>query len=212
MTGLLDYISLPEIGAGGSSILDRIGAFAGNNSNALIGLGAGIAGGGKNWNEAVGRGLQGFQSGMQQDRTLENQRQTLAGLVRQGIHPQIAQMAMSNPEILKAIILNIVPKYDFRPINNVGGRFDPATGRWDPVAEGPKTQAAPQGQGLSVAGRALAPGQASPMPPSNAPQFPNYGKLPQLWTAPAAPLGGQVYEQNGQYYQQQPDGSFKEIR
>jgi len=35
------------------------------------------------------------------------------------------------------------------------------------------------------------------------PQFPNYGKLPQLWTAPAAPLGGQVYEQNGQYYQQQ---------
>src|SRR5712671_7969513 len=74
-------------------------------------------------------------------------------------------------------------------LDNVGGRFDPATGRWDPVAEGPKAQAATQGQGVSVAGRGLAPGQASPMPPSNAPQFPNYGKLPQLWTAPAAPLG-----------------------
>src|SRR6266446_3283856 len=106
MPGLLDLINAPQ-GTGGG-LLDGLQSWAGNNSNALVGLGAGIAGGGKNWNEAVGRGLQ-------------------------GIHPQIAQMAMSNPEILKAIIPNIVPKYDFRSINNVGGRFDPATGRWDPV-------------------------------------------------------------------------------
>src|SRR4051812_15982548 len=134
MPGLLDYLNLPDsAGDAAGSILSGIGKFASNNSNALIGLGAGIAGGGPNWNTAVGRGLQGFQSGMQQDRTLENQRQTLAGLLRQGIHPQIAQMAMTNPEIFKAIIPNIVPKYDFRAVNNVGGRFDPATGRWDPV-------------------------------------------------------------------------------
>ena len=150
MPGLLDFLNLPQDGNGGGlldgiSSLSSLSSWAGNHGNALIGLGAGIAGGGKNWNEAIGRGFQGFQSGMQQDKALQNQQQTLAGLVRQGIHPQIAQMAMSNPEILKAIIPNIVPKYNFHPIGNVGGRFNPATGRWDPVAAGPAIQAAPQG-------------------------------------------------------------------
>ena len=160
-------------------LLSGIGKFAGNRGNALIGLGAGIAGGGKNWNEAIGRGFQGFQSGMQQDRVLQNQQQTLAGLVGQGIHPQIAQMAMSNPEILKAIIPSIVPKYNFHPVNNVGGRFNPATGRWEPVAVVPTIQAAPTGG-------SRAPGFPSSMPPSGPLQFSEYLKSPWFQAVPVA--------------------------
>lgn len=104
MPGLLDYINMP--GAGGG-LLDSIGSWAGNNSNALIGLGAGIAGGGRNWNEALGRGLQGFMSGRQQDASAQLQNQsknlTYQALMARGVPEAEARAAMGSPEMLRAL-------------------------------------------------------------------------------------------------------------
>src|SRR4051812_47719255 len=58
-----------------------LGNWAGNNSNALIGLGTGIAGAanGQGWGAGLQAGLQGFQSGRQAD--LKQQQQMAARLM-----------------------------------------------------------------------------------------------------------------------------------
>ena len=104
MAGLLDYLTLTPSQGGG--LLDSIGNWAGNNSNALIGLGAGIAGGGPNWNAAVGRGLQGFQSGQQMDQKERLQKMTLAYMMggqgpKGSVDPIMAQLIVNNPDWLK---------------------------------------------------------------------------------------------------------------
>src|SRR6267142_1906545 len=104
MAGLLDYINMPTSGGG---LLDSIGTWAGNNSNALIGLGAGIAGGGKNWNDAFGRGLQGFMSGRRQDLSTLQQNQsqnvTYRALLARGIPEAEARAAIGSPEIMRTL-------------------------------------------------------------------------------------------------------------
>ena len=86
---------------------DGFSGWLGNNSNALIGLGAGLAGGGKNWNEAVGRGLQGFMSGRQQDSaTLQqnlSKNLTYQALIARGVPEAEVRAAMGSPEILRAL-------------------------------------------------------------------------------------------------------------
>jgi len=75
-----------------------LGNWAGNNSNALIGLGAGIAGAanGKGWGAGLQAGLQGFQNARQADQKQQQQQATYQYLLGRGLSPQYAQMMISN--------------------------------------------------------------------------------------------------------------------
>ncbi len=190
--GLLDY------NGDLSGLLGGISNFAGNNSNALIGLGAGIASGanGGGWGQGVQAGLQGFIGGRESDQKLRIQQASLNALVQQGLTPQQAMLAINNPEFMKAAAPSIFPKYDFQNVDNTVGRFNPATGRFDVQGAVPKETKLSAGETLvsgtppgipPIAGGNLsgAPRMGAPMGPPMAPQMPP--QMPQGSTAPIVP-------------------------
>lgn len=157
MPSLIDLAALfgqgqqPE----GGGLLDRLGAFAGNNQNALIGLGAGIAGGG-NWNQAVSRGLQGYQSGQQQDIGQRNQQMTLQALQSSGFTPQQAMLAMLNPKMMESAAPALFPKREFHNADGTIFSHNPyAQNGTTVIGNVPKVQSIPDGATL---GSVNAPG------------------------------------------------------
>jgi len=78
-----------------------------NEVNPLIALGAGIAGGGRNWNEAVGRGLQmalaGHGENLKQRQADQSKNLTYQALLARGVPETEARAAMASPEILRAL-------------------------------------------------------------------------------------------------------------
>src|SRR5882757_1998448 len=100
MPGFFDFINdfAEGGGGGGGGILGPLSDWAGNNSNALIGLGTGIAGAanGQGWGAGLQAGLQGFQNGRQTDQKQQQQQATYQYLLGRGLSPQYAQMMISN--------------------------------------------------------------------------------------------------------------------
>jgi len=146
MAGLLDF---------------DFGGFLGNNSNALIGLGAGIARGG-NINETVSSGLTGLMSGRQADQQRQQQGMVFQALVAEGLSPQQAALAVLHPEFGKGAVGSVFK--DYQPFNNgqLYGSFDKRTGDTRVQGAAPKFETVPEG-GTG--------GYATP-PLPNAPQLP----------------------------------------
>lgn len=129
--GMLDpNNNSPHPGAGGAPKVETIGPtvpqvpegaggffdWLGKNRNMLAMMGAGIAGG-KNTGDAVSGALQGSVHGRQMDVVQANQNQTEQALIAKGLDPQIAKVAASNPEILKALLPSIFNKASFKPLS-----------------------------------------------------------------------------------------------
>lgn len=106
----------------GGGILDALTGFLGNHSNALMGLGAGIASGG------LQRGVPGMAAGGQMDYQRNLQQSSLAGtyqaLIASGIPAAQAQAMTLNPELLKTL----APTYMAKPTWGKIG-VDPLTGQ-----------------------------------------------------------------------------------
>lgn len=90
----------PVEGGGESSWLDR-------NQNLLMGLGAGIAGGGT-LSDSISKGLSGAASGMASDvrtaQTAQAQNMTMQALIARGMDPSQARAIASSPDLMKAVV------------------------------------------------------------------------------------------------------------
>lgn len=77
------------------------------------------------------------------------QLETYASLQRDfNLTPAQAQMAMQNPEVMKAFIPAIAPKYQSQEHGQLYGRFNEATGRFDTQGAYPKSEKLDAGQNL----------------------------------------------------------------
>ena len=72
------------------------------NSNAILGYLAGALQGG-NLGQSIGRGLQGWQQGLGQDRQRQIPGATYRALASAGVPDATAQAAALNPEIMRAV-------------------------------------------------------------------------------------------------------------
>lgn len=149
------------------STLSKIGNALGNNSNLLLGLGAGLAGA-PSIGTGISRGLTGASAGGQLDQKQMMQQgaigPTYKALVSAGVPPQQALAAVYNPTILKSVTENYLGdrKGEIHMVKDEFGAehpmiFDPYSKTLKPVspgtgAEGGNTSASPTGASF------LAPG------------------------------------------------------
>lgn len=110
-------MSLPgQAQQGGGGFMDALQGFLGNHSNALMGLGAGIASGG------LQRGVGGMAQGGQLDYQRNMQQGSLAStyqaLIQSGIPAAEAQAMALNPELLKTL----APQHFAKPTFGVIGQ------------------------------------------------------------------------------------------
>lgn len=103
---------MPSAPSAGGGILGWLG----QNRNMLAMMGAGIAGG-KNTGDAVSGALQGSVHGRQMDVADASRNMTEQALITKGLDPQMAKVAASNPEVLKAILPAIFNKSSFKPLS-----------------------------------------------------------------------------------------------
>jgi hypothetical protein len=113
-----------------------LAGWLGGNSNALIGLGAGIAGGGT-LSDSIARGLQGLLTGRQADQKQAIGNATMQALVARGLDPQQAALALAHPELMKVAAARLYPSYRFERARDLFGAFDPATGSFKPLGLAP---------------------------------------------------------------------------
>lgn len=173
MAGFFDYLPQSDQMNG---MFSGLGNWAGNNSNALIGLGAGIARGG-NINDIVSGGLTGFGQGRQADIKLGQQNAMFAGLVQSGLTPQQAMLAILHPEFGKGAVGSVFKDYKFDNIDNTLVRTNARDGSATPVVEVPKVEKLGPGENLKGVQRGL-PLAAPPIAPTPVPT-----------TSPAYPTG-----------------------
>jgi hypothetical protein len=136
-----------------------LGSWLGSNSNALIGLGAGIAAGG-NVSDSIAKGLQGLMSGRQTD-----QRQAMSGaglqaLMTAGLDPRQTALALAHPELMKLAAARLFPNYRLERAHGLFGAFDPATGGFRPLAAGTPQDSATTAGGIPPMPSHLPPGSA----------------------------------------------------
>jgi hypothetical protein len=87
----------------GSGFLGDLGDWIGNNRWALMGLGAGIAGG-SNWGEGINKGWQNAMAGRTLDQQSAAENQTATALMKRGIDADTARAAARNPTMLRAVM------------------------------------------------------------------------------------------------------------
>lgn len=87
----------------GGGLLGALGEWLGNNRSALMGFGAGIAGG-SNWGEGINKGWQNAMAGSAHDQKRVAENQTAAALTNRGFDADTAQAAARNPAMLRAIM------------------------------------------------------------------------------------------------------------
>jgi hypothetical protein len=92
---------IPQPPAGG--FLSGLGDWLANNRSALMGLGAGIAGG-RTWGEGLSKGFQNAMSGRALDQQHAAHSQTVAALMRHGLDETTARAAAGNPTMLRALL------------------------------------------------------------------------------------------------------------
>lgn len=100
---------MPQGAPQGNGFMDALTGFLGNHSNALMGLGAGIASGGLQ--RGVGGMAQGGQMDYQRNLQMSSLAQTEQALLQAGLPPGVARAAALNPELLKTI----APEYFSAP-------------------------------------------------------------------------------------------------
>jgi hypothetical protein len=83
--------------------LDGLRGKISDNSNMLLGLAAGIAGG-KNWGDGISKGLTLAMQGGQLDSKTGNSTLTARALLAKGVDPQTMQAAVANPLLMKQLI------------------------------------------------------------------------------------------------------------
>lgn len=185
MPGFFDYLQ-PEQNTG---MFGGISNWLGNNSNALIGLGAGIARGGT-INDIASNAITGFGSGRQNDIKLQQQNAMFQGLVSSGLTPQQAMLAILNPEFGKGAVPSIFPKYEFPNVDNTVVRTNAATGSAVPVLGIPKTIKTGPGEDLNTVTPApvTPPGALIPTQvPTTSPPYPTSAPAPYTGAQPVSP-------------------------
>lgn len=116
--------------------LGGFGGWLNDNSNTLLMLGAGLAGG-RNLGEGIGRGLQLAAEGRKTDTTRRNQNMTEQALLGRGLDPDTARLVAGNPELLQTILKNElgggqtddIREYQFAKQQGFGGSFEEWTQR-----------------------------------------------------------------------------------
>lgn len=94
-------------GAGeGGGLLSGLQGWLGNNSNMLIALGAGLAGG-NGWSQGISQGLQGALKGRQLDQSQQSKTFLERALMQRGLDPQMARAVSSNPQLANAVLPNL---------------------------------------------------------------------------------------------------------
>jgi hypothetical protein len=86
-----------------SGPLGELGDWIGKNRWALMGLGAGIAGG-SNWGEGINKGWQNAMAGRALDQQSTAENQTATALIKRGIDADTARAAARNPTMLRAVM------------------------------------------------------------------------------------------------------------
>jgi hypothetical protein len=157
-------IAAPDTGMlGGASILDRIRTGLGDNSNALLALGAGFAGA-PNWGQAISRAasaaIPARAADIKQKLDLQTRSYGTRALVEAGVPIQQAIAAAVDPDLKKALIKNYIEdrKHELKTVKDWMGNeslvdFDPFTSKAKPV---------------DLSGATGADGAAAPGIPSNA--------------------------------------------
>ncbi len=87
----------------GGGFFSGLGDWLGNNRSALMGLGAGIAGG-RTWGEGLSKGFQNAMTGRALDQQHAAQNLTVTALMRHGLDEGTARAAAGNPTMLRAIL------------------------------------------------------------------------------------------------------------
>lgn len=105
-----------------TSLMGRVGNGINNNSNLLLALGAGLAGA-PSWGTGISRALSGAVQGQALDQKQGQLNQTIRFLQSRGLPPDMAAAAVSNPEILKQILPQIVGARQ-RKFTQIGESFD----------------------------------------------------------------------------------------
>lgn len=86
--------------------LSGLGRGIANNSNMLMALGAGIAGG-RDLGEGISKGLSGAMGGAKIDRERGAGNLTYQALIKRGVDPATAQAAITDPNVLKALLPSV---------------------------------------------------------------------------------------------------------
>ena len=84
-------------------LLGGLGDWLANNRSALMGLGAGIAGG-RTWGEGLSKGFQNAMTGRTLDQQHAAHSQTVAALMTHGFDETTARAAAGNPTMLRAFL------------------------------------------------------------------------------------------------------------
>lgn len=93
----------PSADTGPMSFLGGVRDKINDNSNMLLGLAAGIAGG-KNWGDGLSKGMTLAMQGGQLDAKTGNSTMTARALLAKGVAPQTIQAAVTNPLLMKQLI------------------------------------------------------------------------------------------------------------
>lgn len=117
MPGLLDFLNLE----GGAGLLGDMRQYMGDNRNALLGLGLGLASG-NNWGQGAASALQGFATGQTADQTQAGLRAAIPHILsRPDIDPAVKAAIMRNPNMATAYLTAMAkpPEYGYRDVNGV---------------------------------------------------------------------------------------------
>ena len=143
----------PQGAPQGGGFMDALSGFLGNHSNALMGLGAGIASGG------LQRGVGGMAAGGQMDYQRQMQMNSLAGTYQAMLKitgdPALAQAATLNPKLMELIAPQYVAKPTFGDVGTtptgipIKGWINSNTQKVTDAAGNPIGGSAPGGQGTA---------------------------------------------------------------
>lgn len=134
--GDVETTGVPRKKPGFGDILNKIGDMINARSGTLMALGAGMAGA-PSLGQGIGRGLQLALPAMQTDIAQQKQNQTVQFLAQRGMPPELAQLAVNNPEVLKSLLprlFGVGKQYQHVTITDAMGQqhivtFDPDTGK-----------------------------------------------------------------------------------
>lgn len=190
-SGLLDFLNMGG-DQGGTGLLGNLGQYMGDNRNALMMMGLGLASG-NNWGEGAGNALKGYAQGQAADQTQAGLRAAMPHILsRPDIDPAVKAAIQRNPSMAMPLLTAMAkpPEYGFRDVNGVVMNQNPQTGQVSQVGAVPQFQTWNRDQNAAtMTNQMQAPGQPSAQPPQQpaAPDDPTMSISPRTIAQANAP-------------------------
>jgi len=191
MAGIFDNMGY------GSGLIGQEGGFLGNNRNAMIAAGLGLASG-NNWSEGATNAFKGFLGGQTADQNQAALRAAIPHIMsREDLDPAVKAAIMQNPNLAVPYLTAMAKPPEYKPFSQEQsfGNFNPQTGRTNVQGSVPKLMDVQPGHRID----AIQPPTPQPAQPSmpGAPSFNNRfvgASTPMATGGPEKPPAGSQWD------------------